>query len=154
MLYVVIIILETKISNWQLLYASIFVCFYCWFQAKIRTKRNGKTKKHFQEHFRTLLACLNYFTFRRFILLVQLKKVISMATAKAAENHGNGWGKISFFEEVLLGKREQWRIQILGVRGVDQYTQRTHEGATMVGSKQRNFQNLYCKNALPGSVCS
>ena len=66
-----------------------------------------------------------------------------MATAKAAENHGDGWDKISFFEEVLLGKREQWRIQILGVRGLDQCTQRTREGATMVGTKQRNFQNLY-----------
>ena len=43
--------------------------------------------------------------------------------------------------------------------GADRYLQGqgTHEGATMVGTERKNFQNLCLrcsKNALPDSVCS
>ena len=85
MLYVVIIILETKISNWQLLYASIFVCFYCWFQGKIRTKRNGKTKNTFKNTF-ALITGLSE--------LLYIQKIYSVGTIEKSDFYGNsksGW---------------------------------------------------------------
>ena len=70
---------ESQISGSDLLFCLISTCKF----------------GSFKNPFATITSlCELYFRFRRFIILVHTKKVISMtmAAAQAAENHGDDWG--------------------------------------------------------------